>query len=108
MQWQLKLPISVNGLTVDIILKNVHIVLSLSSDRPSGLHFSFELLLFLSILTSPYILFLLLYLILFLLFLWVSVWKTLVHEFLISYSHTEWNLFFSDSATTSAQTVFGA
>ena len=29
--------------------------------------------------------------------------KTLVHEFLISYSHTEWHLFFSDSATTSAQ-----
>ena len=28
--------------------------------------------------------------------------KTLVHEFLISYSHAEWYLHFSDSATTSA------
>ena len=26
--------------------------------------------------------------------------KTLVHEFFISYSHTEWYLFFPDSATT--------
>ena len=38
--------------------------------------------------------------------------KTLVHEFPISYSRTEWYLFFSDSATTSAhytaQCVFGA
>ena len=34
--------------------------------------------------------------------------KTLVHEFHISYSHTEWYLFFSDSATTSAQCVFAA
>ena len=33
--------------------------------------------------------------------------KTLVHEFNISYSHTEWYLFFSDSATASAQCVFG-
>ena len=29
--------------------------------------------------------------------------KTLVHEFLISYSHTEWYLLFSDSETISAQ-----
>ena len=29
--------------------------------------------------------------------------KTLVHDFLISYSHTEWYFIFSDSATTSAQ-----
>ena len=34
--------------------------------------------------------------------------KTLVYEFPISYSHSEWYLFFSDSATTSAQCVFGA
>ena len=34
--------------------------------------------------------------------------KTLVHEFLISYSHTEWYLFLSDSAIASAQCVFGA
>ena len=34
--------------------------------------------------------------------------KTLVHEFLISSSHTEWYLLFSDSATSSAQCVFGA
>ena len=33
--------------------------------------------------------------------------ETLVHEFHISYSHTEWN-FFSDSAITSAQCLFGA
>ena len=31
-----------------------------------------------------------------------------MHEFSISYSHTEWYLHFSDSATTSAQCVFGA
>ena len=34
--------------------------------------------------------------------------KTLVHEFLISYSHTELYLIFSDSATTSAHCVFGS
>ena len=34
--------------------------------------------------------------------------KTLVHEFPISYSLTEWYLNFSDNATTSAQCVFGA
>ena len=34
--------------------------------------------------------------------------KTLLHEFLISYNHTEWYLFFSDSTTTRAQCVFGA
>ena len=34
--------------------------------------------------------------------------KTLLHEFHISYSHTEWYLFFSDSATTSAHCVLGA
>ena len=33
--------------------------------------------------------------------------KTLVHEFLISYCHTEWYLLFFDSATTSAQCLFG-
>ena len=33
--------------------------------------------------------------------------KTLVHEFHILYSHTEWYLLFADSATTSAQCVFG-
>ena len=32
--------------------------------------------------------------------------KTLLHEFLISYSHTEWYLLFSDSATTSVKCVF--
>ena len=31
-----------------------------------------------------------------------------VHELLISCSHSEWYLFFSDSAITSAQCVFGA
>ena len=34
--------------------------------------------------------------------------KTLVHEFHISYSHTEWYLIFSDSATISAQCVIVA
>ena len=34
--------------------------------------------------------------------------KTLVHEFLISYSHTEWYLLFYDRATTSAQCVLGS
>ena len=34
--------------------------------------------------------------------------KTLTYEIIISYSHTEWYLRFSDSATTSAQCVFGA
>ena len=29
--------------------------------------------------------------------------KTLVHDFFISYSHTEWYLFFSDSATIMVQ-----
>ena len=37
-----------------------------------------------------------------------AVWETSVHELLISYSHTECRLRFSDSATTSAQCVFGA
>ena len=32
--------------------------------------------------------------------------KTLVHQFHISYSHTEWYFIFSESATTSAQCVF--
>ena len=34
--------------------------------------------------------------------------KTLVHEFYISSSHTEWYLVFSDSATTSAHYVLWA
>ena len=34
--------------------------------------------------------------------------KTLVHEFPISYSNTEWYLLISDSETASAQCVFGA
>ena len=34
--------------------------------------------------------------------------KTLVHEFPITYSHTEWYLCFSYSSTTRAQCVFGA
>ena len=34
--------------------------------------------------------------------------KTLVHEFNSYYSYTEWYLFFSDNATTTAQCVFGA
>ena len=33
--------------------------------------------------------------------------KSVMHEF-ISYNHIEWYLFFSDSATTSVQCVFGA
>ena len=33
------------------------------------------------------------------------VWKTLVHEFHIFYSHTEWYLLLSDSATTRAQKI---
>ena len=33
--------------------------------------------------------------------------KTLVHEFHISYSHTEWYLLFSDSATESVQWEYG-
>ena len=34
--------------------------------------------------------------------------KTLVHEFHMSYGHTEWYLLFSNCATTSANFVFGA
>ena len=34
--------------------------------------------------------------------------KTLLDEFHIQYIHTEWYLFFSDRATTSAQCAFGA
>ena len=37
---------------------------------------------------------------------WVLL--TRVQEFLISYSHTEWCLLFSDCVTTSAQCLFGA
>ena len=37
-----------------------------------------------------------------------GVWEILLNEFHISYSHPEWYLLFSDSATTSVQCVFGA
>ena len=33
-------------------------------------------------------------------------WKIFVHEFPISYSHTEWYFLFSDSGTTCAQETF--
>ena len=49
---------------------------------------SYSLLMFLSFLLFPF--------------------ETHMHEFRISYSHTEWYFLFSDSATTSAQCVFGA
>ena len=56
---------------------------------------------------SSYLFRLFLCLISFLLFPGARVFgKTLVHEFHISYSQTEWLLLFSDSATTSAQCVF--
>ena len=61
--------------------------------RPSGLLFSFEPALLLSILMSLFCFFILFH----------SCrshaqmfGKTLVNEFLISYSHTEWNLLFSE------------
>ena len=42
----------------------------------------------------------------FLLFLCARVfWEIVLHEFLVSYSHTEWYLPFSDSTTTSAECV---
>ena len=43
---------------------------------------------------SSYVLRLFLYLVSFLLFPCASVWETLLHEFLISYSHIEWYLLF--------------
>ena len=77
--------------------------------RPSGLHFSFDPALLFSILTSlvlPSSSITLSYFIL----------AVLLRECLgkhscmspISYNHNEWYFLFSDSATTSAQCVFGA
>ena len=63
--------------------------------RPSGLHFSCPLFLFIISLFSAYILPLFLCLISFSLFPCASVGKTLVPEFRISCCHTEWSLHFS-------------
>ena len=85
------------------------IVFCLGSDRPSGhLFLSCPLYFFQYSSVSYYLLLLFHNLISFLLFPFTSVWETLVHEFLISYSHNEWYLLLIDSATTSAHFVFGA
>ena len=64
---------------------------------PSGF-LSFVLAFHLSIRLSSDLLRLFFYLIAFLLFPCVSVWEN-THEIHVSYSHTEWYLLFSDSAT---------
>ena len=56
---------------------------------------------------TPLFVFLLLNLIPFMLFPCASVGGNLLHEFHISYTHTEWDLFFSDIETTTAQCTFG-
>ena len=88
-----------------IIIIIIIIVFWLGRDKPSGFFFMPALLL--SILTS-------IFLPSFFYILFHSCYsharvfgKTLVHEFHIS-SHTEWYLFFSNSATTSAQWESGA
>ena len=84
------------------------IVFWLGCDRPSGLHFSRPLCFFPYSRLSSYLLRLFLYLIFIFAVPIRECLGKLLHEFLISYSDTEWYLLFSDSATTSAHCVSGA
>ena len=81
------------------LIKYYHIMFinlfSLGSDRLSRLLFPYPLYFFPFSLFSSSLLILFLCLISFLLFPWADVWKTLVHEYNISYTHTDWYLPFS-------------
>ena len=86
------------------------IIVFLGGDRLSGLLFSFVPASLLSILTFLFLPSSSVSLSYFILAVSMRecLGETFVREFLVSYIHTEWYLLFFDSATTSAQRVFGA